>query len=115
MKVIRSFKYALAGIAAAFKTQLNLRIEILAAFIVVIAGLYFNITDNQWLIIILNIAFVLAAELFNTAVEKLCDLTTRENNPDIKFIKDISAAAVLAAATSAVVSAFIIFLPKINS
>jgi len=38
---------------------------------------------------------LLAVEALNTAIETLCDHITTERHPDIKAIKDVSAAAVL--------------------
>jgi len=37
---------------------------------------------------------VLMAELFNSAIEALCDFIETRENPKIKVIKDISASAV---------------------
>jgi diacylglycerol kinase len=39
-------------------------------------------------------ALVLMAELFNSAIEALCDFIETRENPKIKVIKDISASAV---------------------
>jgi diacylglycerol kinase len=52
-------------------------------------------------------------ELLNTAIEKICDLITKDIHPIIKVIKDIAAAAVLIAAIGSFLSGVIIFLPKI--
>jgi len=56
---------------------------------------------------------VLALELLNTAIEKLCDTISTEIQPEIKIIKDVSAAAVLLSAAGSVVTGIIIFFPKI--
>ena len=57
--------------------------------------------------LILTILSVLVTEIFNTALERLCDTVTKEYSANIKFIKDISAGAVLLAAISAVAIAFV--------
>lgn len=46
------------------------------------------------LLILLATAFVLAAEIFNSAIEALCDFVETRQNPKIKVIKDMAAAAV---------------------
>ncbi len=115
MKIINSFKYALAGIVAACKTEINFRIEIAAAIIVTAAGFYFKISQGEWLVVVFNIAAVLSLELINTAIEKACNLFTTQQNAAIKIIKDVAAAAVLIAAVAAFISGVIIFLPKIIS
>jgi len=56
---------------------------------------------------------VLTAEIINTAIENIADFLTIENNNKIKTIKDLSAAAVLISALTALIIALIIFLPKI--
>ena len=54
-----------------------------------------------------------AAEFFNTAIEKLADLVSKDFDANIKFIKDVSAAAVLLAALAAFTTGAIIFIPKL--
>ncbi len=44
--------------------------------------------------LVLAVGFVWAAELFNTGIEKIMDFISKKQHPNIKFIKDISAAAV---------------------
>ena len=80
---------------------------------VIAAGILFGIAKTEWLIIILTIGFVLAAEGFNTAIEKLCDHVSPAYHNTIKKVKDFAAAAVLLAAISAAVIGFLIFIPYI--
>ena len=56
---------------------------------------------------------VLSLELMNTAIEKICDLISKDIHPVIKVVKDISAAAVLIAAIGSLFTGAIIFLPKL--
>ena len=59
--------------------------------------LYLFNTDISTLfkIIILSVYFLLLAfEIFNTSIEKLCDKITKETDKDIKIIKDLSSASV---------------------
>jgi diacylglycerol kinase (ATP) len=48
----------------------------------------------DFLLILVVTAFVLAAEIFNSAIEALCDFVETRHNEKIKVIKDIAAAAV---------------------
>jgi undecaprenol kinase len=59
------------------------------------------------------IALVIVAEILNTAIEKTIDLTIKEYDPLAKTVKDLSAAAVLFIAFTAVVVGLFIYLPKI--
>lgn len=58
-----------------------------------------------WAMFALVIGFVISAELFNTAIERIADRVQPEFDEDIKAIKDVAAGAVLVAAFTAVVMA----------
>jgi len=81
--------------------------------VVVLAAVFFDLTSGELLAVILATGLVWSAELFNTAIEKLCDTFSKDFHPSIKFVKDVSAAAVLISAIAALVVGVIVFLPKI--
>ena len=65
---------------------------ILSAVVLVLAFVF-----RQWLdvlLILLATALVIAAEIFNSAIEAICDFMETRENPKIKVIKDMAAAAV---------------------
>ena len=111
-KIIFSFKYALQGIVAAFKTQPNFKIEVFSAIFVLLLSIGFTISKVEWFVVLLNIGLILSLELLNTAIEKTCDLISTKKNLQIKFIKDVAAAAVLIVSFASFVCGTIIFLPK---
>ena len=53
-----------------------------------------NIDFNYKIILSVLYFLLLAFEIMNTAIEKLCDRVTTDLDPDIKKIKDLSSAAV---------------------
>jgi diacylglycerol kinase (ATP) len=112
-KLIRSFGFAFKGLAYATKTQLNFRIHLVATVIAAFMGYALHISVNEWQWLLLCIAFVLVAELFNTAIEFLTDLVSPEYNELAGHVKDISAGAVTVAALFALITGIIIFLPKL--
>ena len=112
-KFIRGFGYALNGIWQAAATQLNFRVHLVAALVAVYGGYALHISTAEWLWIILCIAMVLAAELFNTALEFLTDLVSPEYNKKAGLVKDMAAGAVLITAICALVIGLIIFVPKL--
>ena len=67
------------------------------------------------MVLVLTMAFVVAAELFNTAIESAVDLVTTEYHPLAKAAKDAAAGGVLVAAFSSVIVGLIIFGPRIWS
>jgi len=112
-KFIRGFGYAFKGIGYATKTQLNFRVHLVAMLIAVVLGYALHISPGEWLWVSLCIALVLSAELINTALELLTDLVSPGYNEKAGHAKDVAAAAVLITALFALVTACIIFLPKI--
>ncbi|MFN4145579.1 MAG: diacylglycerol kinase family protein [Runella sp.] len=111
--LFRSFGYAFEGIIALFLHENNARFHLLAASMVFVAGWYLGISATEWALVALAIAGVWGSEAFNTALEKLCDLVSPSFHPQIKVIKDLSAAAVLIWALAAVGVGLIVFAPKI--
>ncbi len=109
---LKSFRYAFEGLNNFFSAQHNAIIHLLMTIAVVFAAIFFNVNRGEAIAIILAAGFVWAAEFFNTAIEKLADIVSKEFHPGIKFIKDVSAAAVLLSAITAVLVGAIIFLPK---
>ena len=108
-----SFRNAFTGIYTATHTQTNIRIHLIATILVSIISIYLRVTLIEGLILILTIATVFVAEMFNTAIEFLSDAVTLERNELIGHAKDISAGAVLISAILAFAVGFIILMPKI--
>lgn len=111
LSFLRSFIHAGRGIWSMILTERNFKIHLLAFSLVVVAGIYLQISKFEWLIILLISAVVLSLETVNSAFERLCDLYSSDQNERIKKIKDISAGAVLIAAIISVVIAAIVFIP----
>lgn len=112
-KLINSFKYAIEGIIASFKTERNMKIHIVVMIIVVTFGFFLKLNKTEWCIIVIAIVLVLSAELFNTAIETIVDMICPEKNSKAKLVKDISAGAVLIFAIGATIIGTIVFLPKL--
>lgn len=108
-KQIKSFKNAFCGISSALKTESHLRFHFIAAFYVILIGFWFNLSALKWAVILLLISGVIAAELFNTSIERLSDSITEEYDENIKIAKDAGASAVLVLSISAVITAFLFF------
>ena len=110
---INSFGYAFKGIFDLFRSQPNAWIHLLAAFVVIAAGFYCQLSNTEWAVVLLTIFAVLAAEALNTAIEYLTDLVSPEYHPLAGKTKDAAAAGVLLVAIGAVCVGGFIFLPKI--
>lgn len=112
-RILTSFQHAFEGLLTLWKEEPNARIHSLAVILVILAGIFFEVNKWEWLMLTLMMGLVITAELFNTAIERIMDHVTPEKHPKVKVIKDLSAAAVLVLALTALVIAGIIFLPKI--
>lgn len=110
---IRSFGFAIQGIAATVKSQMNFRIHLIAAICVITAGFILNINSMEWVVIILTIGMVLALEAINTAIEHLVDLVSPTHHEIAGKAKDIAAGAVLIGAIAAAAIGIIIFGQKL--
>ena len=112
-KLRHSFKYAFNGIKTCINNEQNMFIHFTVATIVVIGAIIFKISVIEWMLCLVMIALVFAAELINTSIEAVCDLVSQEENKLIKVAKDTAAGAVLVFAFSAFLIGIMIFIPKI--
>ena len=109
----RSFRFAFEGLYEFFRQQHNAIIHLLMTVLVLMASIFFKINRAEIFAVAFSVGFVWTAELFNTAIEKLADMVSKDFHPKIKFIKDVSAAAVLVAALTAFVTGLVVFIPKL--
>ncbi len=72
-----------------------------------------QLSQVEWLFIVIAIGSVLTAECLNSAVEKMLDYLKPEIHPKAKVVKDLSAGAVLLTVLMSVVVGLIVFIPKI--
>ena len=115
VKRIKSFGYAFQGLFSLIRYEPNAQIHFFAAIIAIVLGFIFSITRIEWCFIIFAIGLVIAAEAFNTVIEKLVDHLFPEYHYTAKITKDIAAGAVLICAIAALIVGIVIFLPKIIS
>lgn len=109
----KSFRYAFEGILCFFKREHNAILHLLATVTVIILIILFPVSRLEIIALAIVIGLVWTAEFFNTAIEKTADLVSKEDHPEIKFIKDVAAAAVLVMAVVALLTGCLIFVPKI--
>jgi len=112
-KRLKSFAFAFRGIAGAVRDEHNFRIHLVIAGVVIITGLWLDLSIAEWLFVVFAIGFVLTAELFNSAIERLTDMIQPDKNPKAGMIKDLAAGAVLIAAITAAIIGLFIFIPRL--
>ena len=112
-KKVNSLRNAVAGLAIAWKEELNFRIQIGCGVVAMIAAWVLEVSLFEFLTIVFLIGFVLSAEALNTALEEFCDMVQSNPDPHIAKIKDLAAAAVLIASFTALVVGASIFIPHL--
>jgi diacylglycerol kinase (ATP) len=104
-----SLKIAAIGITYLFLYHRNMRIIFLAGIAAFLGGVYYKLKGIELAALCVTITLVFMAEIFNTSVEMLIDLSNRRRHPLIKLVKDIAAAVVLIASLNAVAVGIILF------
>ena len=112
-KRIQSFGFAFNGLKIMLREEHNSRIHLFCACLVIGLMFIFNLSPIEIGLLIMVIGMVFTAELFNSALENLADHLSPDKNEKIKKVKDLSAAAVLVTALTALIVGCMIFLPKI--
>lgn len=92
---VKSFGYAVEGIAEAFKGERNFKVMLALGTLAVVAGFVLRIDALSWVAVLLMTGLVLFAELINTALESVVDLASPDFHPLAKRAKDLAAGAVL--------------------
>jgi undecaprenol kinase len=93
--------FALKGLAHALRTERSVQLQAVAFVVVVLALARLRPSPGWWAMVGLASAGVIAAELLNTAIEKLADHLHPDLHPGIQLVKDCAAAAVLVAVLGA--------------
>jgi len=112
-KLFKSFKYAFRGFWFVFKSEQNIRIQLIASVVVIIFMIYFQVTLGQAIILFMAMTLVLVLELINTIFEKMVDMLRPRIHYYAEVIKDIMAATVLISSIGSIIIGILIFAPYI--
>ncbi|MBC8532941.1 diacylglycerol kinase family protein [Yeguia hominis] len=108
-RLSKSFRDAFRGIGYGITQERNMRIHTVAALYVFVFSFFFELSFGQYAALFLTIALVMAAELLNTAIEKLADAVNDQYDPLIGKVKDLAAGGVLVCALFAVAVGVVLF------
>ena len=100
---------AVKGINYLFFYHRNMRIIFLCGITAFLAGIYYKLKGIELVALCITITLVFMAEIFNTAIEMLIDMSTGKYHPLIKIIKDVSASVVLIASLNSLGVGFVLF------
>ena len=108
-----SFVYAFQGWGRVLRNEPNTWIHAFFSIAVILMAAWLRLPERDWAVLLLTIAVVWAAEVFNTAIENVVNLASPEQHPLAKASKDISAAGVLLAAITSVLIGLLILGPPL--
>lgn len=112
--ILQSFNYAVEGVIWVLRTQRNMRLHFGIATVVLVLAVVYDVTRLELITLMLAIAFVLIAEMVNTAIEAATDIATSSFDPLAKLAKDIAAGAVLIASVNAVVIGYLVLADRLG-
>lgn len=105
-----TFKNARKGMRLALKSEINIRVHFCIALTVIAMAFLLNFSVNRMCILILTIAFVIAAEMINSAIEFSLDAVFHNRYSKlVGMAKDIAAGAVMFASVCAIIIGILLF------
>jgi undecaprenol kinase len=104
--------FAVSGLHEGWRRERSFRAQILMGVLVVVGVLFLGASTAWMAIIALAIALVLAAELFNSALETLVDHLHPEIHAEIRVVKDMAAGGMLLVSLGAAVVGVLFFFAQ---
>lgn len=105
-----TFKNARKGFRLVLKSEQNIRIHLVVASLVILAGVLLKFNSVQFCILLLAISSVISAEMLNSAIEFTLDsIYHNKYNRMVGMAKDISAGAVMLCTIISVTIGIILF------
>lgn len=90
---VRKIKICLRGIALAARYDFSVGYKLVLSVVVLVLAVALRDTADMLLVVVAT-ALMLTAEIFNSALEAVCDYLTEEEDERVGAIKDMAAAAV---------------------
>ena len=109
-----TFKNARKGFNLALKSEINIRVHVIVATLVLLLAGYLKFSGIEFCIVLFTIALVICCEMLNTAIEFALDSIYHNRfSRMVGMAKDISAGAVMFATVMSVCIGVILYGSKI--
>ena len=109
-----TFKNARKGFNLALRSEINIRVHVAAAVIVLLSAAYLKFSAVEFCIVLFAIALVICCEMLNTAIEFALDsIYHNRYSRMVGMAKDISAGAVMFATIISILIGVILYGNKI--
>ena len=106
---LAKFADAFRGLLTGIRCERNFAVHLAFAAAVVLLAFVLRVTLVEWCLLAICITIVLAAELLNTAIERLAHEVSRDHNPEVGAALDMASGSVLITAIgSAIVGSLIL-------
>ena len=109
-----TFKNARKGFNLAVRSEINIRVHVTVAVLVILGALYLKFSVVEFCLVLFAIALVICTEMLNTAIEFALDsIYHNKYSRMVGMAKDISAGAVMFATVVSVLIGLVLFGSKI--
>ena len=109
-----TFKNARKGFNLAVKSEVNIRVHVVVATLVLLLAFYLKFTVVEYCIVLIAIALVICSEMLNTAIEFALDsIYHNRYSRMVGMAKDISAGAVMFATVISIIIGVLLYGSKI--
>ena len=109
-----TFKNARKGFNLAVRSEINIRVHVTVAVLVIFGALYLKFSAVEFCLVLFAIAMVICTEMLNTAIEFALDsIYHNKYSRMVGMAKDISAGAVMFATVISVIIGVLLFGSKI--
>ena len=109
------FADAFRGVKLGMRGHSSFSVHFFFATLVIAAAIVLRCELLEWCLLLGGIGLVFTAELFNSAIEKLCHSLDPEAKERARPTFDIAAGAVLVASLTAAIVGVLVFLPRLSS
>ena len=110
----KTFFNARKGFRLVFKSEMNIRIHLIIAVLVLISAYFFGFNYIEYCILLVAIAMVIISEMINTAIEFTLDsIYHNRYSRMVGMAKDISAGAVMIASIISATIGILLFCKHI--
>jgi diacylglycerol kinase len=108
------FHDAFHGLKCGIRGQSSFFVHFFITAVVLVAGAMLQVNHAEWCLLVLCIFAVLAAEMFNSAIEAMARAITDETDPHVGEALDVGSAAVLLVSFGASIVGAIVFLHRLG-
>lgn len=94
-RVVAAFRYSMAGLVSAWRTEGSFRLEVVVALVLIPIACALPVLPLERALLIGSVILVLVVELLNSSIESAIDRISLDRHPLSKRAKDTGSAAVL--------------------